>query len=166
MYCVSPVNLRRLRLRRYSTQFYPILVAMFCAGCVSAPPSPGTTVTPIAVPNMARVWIYREYEPSQGLARPYVRINGMVAAISEPGGSFYRDVPAGSYHISVDTDGRDVNQFADIAVAAGQTVFVKVEASRQWEGDLVHTTDTFYTQVIPPAAATAELAHIRSYGGG
>ena len=58
-------------------------------------------------PGMARIWIYRDYEPYQTLARPYVRLNGAIAGISEPGGALYRDVVPGTYTVTVDSDGTD-----------------------------------------------------------
>jgi hypothetical protein len=67
-----------------------------------------------APPDTARLWIYREYEPADTLARPFVRMNGAVIAISEPGGSSFRDAPPGVYTVTVDTVGHDVNQFVTI----------------------------------------------------
>src|SRR5690348_192859 len=32
-------------------------------------------------PGMARIWIYRDYEPYQTLARPCVRVNGAIVGI-------------------------------------------------------------------------------------
>lgn len=135
-------------------------------GCAApSPPGGAAVVSPQPAAGQARIWVYREYEPGQSLARPYVRINGQILGISEPGGSFYRDVQPGSYSLTVDSTGRDVYQFADVNLAAGQTVFIKVEVSRLWESDLNYTADTFYTRVIPAQAATAELRRSRFYGG-
>ena len=123
---------------------------------------------PVGLPpaGAARVWVYREYEPSESLARPYVRFNGQIVGISEPGGSFCRDVQPGAYRVTTDSTGTDVNQFADVTLAPGQTVFIKVEVSRLWESDLNYTANTFYTQVIPPELAQRELAHSQFFGGG
>ena len=56
---------------------------------------------------MARIWFYREMAPYSSLATPYVRLNGVIAGVSQPGGSSYRDVPPGHYHLSVDSYGVD-----------------------------------------------------------
>jgi hypothetical protein len=128
-----------------------------------APQSPGT----------ARIWIYRDYEPYQSLARPYVRLNGAIAAISEPGGAFYRDVAPGTYAVTVDSDGTDAKQFVSLAVAAGQQVYVKVLASATWDsggggerGGNGWARDTFYTWQIQPGVAAAEIARMPLYNGG
>ena len=88
-----------------------------------APASPGT----------ARIWIYREYEPYETLARPYVRLNGAIIGVSEPGAVFYRDVAPGTYTVTVDSEGIDVQQFVSVPVAAGQQAYVKVLASASWD---------------------------------
>jgi hypothetical protein len=128
-----------------------------------APASPGT----------ARLWIYRAYEPYQSLARPYVRLNGAITGISEPGGMFYRDIAPGTYAVTVDSDGTDAQQFVSIPVAAGQQVYVKVLVSKDWDsgggGDLGGggwARDTFYTWQIQPAAAAAEIARMPRNAGG
>ena len=123
-------------------------------------------------PGMGRIWIYREYEPFQTLARPYVRLNGAVAGISEPVGAFYRDVAPGSYAVTVDSLGMDVDQFTTVAVGPGQQVFVKILSLANWasggggtRGGGGWQRDTFYTWQIHPQAAVAEIARMPFYNG-
>jgi len=88
---------------------------------------------------------------------PYVRLNEQVVGISEPGGAFYRDVPPTRYSITVDTAGRDVNQFAEIDLAAGQQAYAKVlSLLRSWLADDCLAwggCDTFYVRLMPAEAA-------------
>lgn len=143
------------------------IAAIIATACGCAGPSPpGPVAIPSVPASAARIWVYREYEPFDTLARPYVRMNGRIVGISEPGGSFYRDLPPGTYSVTVDTTGHDVNQFADVAPTAGQTAFIKVESSKFWESDLNYTADTFYTRLIPREIAEGELARSRFFGGG
>lgn len=135
-------------------------------GCAQPLPSVSAASVPAVPAGKARIWVYREYEPYETLGRPYIRLNGAVLAVSEPGGSLYRDVPPGAYSITVDSVGRDVNQFADVALAPGQTAFVKTESSQLWESSLTYQRDTFYTRLISPQTAGVELARSRFYGGG
>jgi hypothetical protein len=141
----------------------------------AAPNPPGLAPVP---PGMARIWIYRDYEPYQTLARPYVRLNGVITGISEPGGAFYRDVAPGTYTATVDSDGTDQVQFVTVTVARGEQVFVKVLSLADWAsgggggggdqggGGSGWRHDTFYTRQIQPAAAAAEIARIPLYGRG
>jgi hypothetical protein len=120
-------------------------------------------------PGYARIWLYREYQPYVSLARPYVRFNGGIVGISEPGGAFYRDVTPGSYNITVDSDGRDVNQFARVTAAAGQQIYVEVDPLRHSNcasgirgGEC---RPAFYTRLRPPQAAASAIENSRFYGG-
>lgn len=140
---------------------------------VAAAAAPG----PAPAPGLARIWIYRLYEPYVSDARPYVRLNGAVIAISEPGGAFYRDVSPGTYAVTVDSDGSDANQFTTVGVGAGQQVFVKI-----LDDPFLHSgggggdrgggagggwaRDTFYTWLIQPQAAAAEISRLSLYNGG
>jgi hypothetical protein len=134
------------------------------AGAVAAPGSPP--------PGYARIWLYRYYEPYVSLATPYVRFNDQIVGISKPGAAFYRDVAPGEYRVTVDSEGRDVNQFATVDVVAGQQVYLQVQASRYWDcgggggnhgGGWCRTT--FYTRLQLPQVAAEAIAHVPLYDG-
>ncbi len=136
----------------------------------SAPaPASAATVPPIA-PGHARIWIYRDYQPSESLNLATVRINGAVTGYAQAaGGSFYRDVAPGDYLVSVDSFGRDTNQSTDLNLAPGQEAFIKIESLRAWSDYGERTSiqrDTFYARPVAPQLAVHEMAHIPYYGGG
>jgi hypothetical protein len=88
-------------------------------------------------------------------------------AVARLGSVFYRDVPPGTYLITADSPGRDVNQFARVALAAGQTAYVKVDANNWWAGVCRSCqVNTFYTLLIAPPLARAEMAGLPVAGGG
>jgi hypothetical protein len=103
-------------------------------------------------------------------------MNEAIVGISEPGGASYRDVPAGPYHITVDSYGKDFNQEKDVQLAAGQELFVKIVSLRAWivggggggdgGGGSEMARDTFYVWLIPPEIARADVARSAFYGGG
>lgn len=103
-------------------------------------------------PAAARLWLYRDYEPYETLARPLIRLNGAPVGVSEPGGTLVRDVPPGVYRVTVDSTGRDTNQFVTVTLAAGKTAYIKIESAQGWESDLERRVDTFYTREIAPDA--------------
>ena len=122
-------------------------------------------------PGLGRIWIYREYEPYLSLARPYVRLNGAIVGISNPGGAFYVDVAPGRYLVTVDSDGSDANQFVTVGLGAGQQAFVKVICDINWDSGGGGSfgsgwrRDTFYTWQIQPQAAAGEIAHLPQHRG-
>ena len=114
----------------------------------------------------ARIWIYRLLQPYVTLATPYLRFDGRIVAISRPGEAFYRDVAPGQYQVTVDSSGTDVFQFAPVAVVAGQTVYVRVDADNWWAAiNPNYQVDTFYTREMLPQVARAEMAGMPVYGG-
>lgn len=152
-----------------------LALAILClASAAPAPAAAAAPGLPPIPPGMARIWFYRDYEPYETMARPYVRLNGAIAGISEPGGAFYRDVAPGAYAVTVDSDGTDVNQFVTVFAVGGQQVFVKVLALNDWDeggggrggGGGEWRRDTFYTWQIAPQAAVAEIARMPLYNGG
>jgi hypothetical protein len=111
-----------------------------------------------------------------GLNTPYIRMNDGIVAVSQPGGASYRDVPAGPYHITVDSYGKDFNQDRDVSLVPGQELYVKVVSLREWatgggngggaEGaGGSYSKDTFYVWLMPPEVARADVARSDFYGG-
>ena len=128
----------------------------------AAPPGP-------VAAGMARLWFYRDYEPSVSLNMAPMSLNGApVGYVPADGSAFYRDVAAGHYHIAAQSEGMDVNQTKDVDLAPGQEAFVKVLSSSSWEsgGDfLAYHRDTFYVSVVPPQIARADVATRPLTGG-
>ena len=156
------------RLARHFYRAGAAALLLLAVGCAHAPPATAALQIAPPAPGTARIWIYRDYEPYVSLDRPYVRLNGAVVGISEPGGAFYRDVPPGQYEVTVDSIGRDVYQFATIAVVPGQQVYLQVQVSRSWDsggskGAWEHPT--FYTRLQLPEVAQAAIARSPFYGG-
>jgi hypothetical protein len=140
---------------------------LIAASCTQLPTTSSVVIPPVPAGG-ARLWFYRDGGPRETQERPYLRLNGQIAGISEPNGAFYRDVAPGHYAVTVDSYlSTYVNQFADIDLAAGQEAFVKVLSQGQWVGGEIGGSDVenFYTQVIPADAARADAARRPFYGG-
>src|SRR5438046_9570788 len=68
-----------------------VCAALLLAPPVWAQPVASTTASNVPPPGMARIWWYRALEPYSSLATPYVRMNGAIAGVSQPGDAFYND---------------------------------------------------------------------------
>jgi hypothetical protein len=158
---------RQMRLALLSAMAL-LLVAM--AGCAQPPPAAPYLATPVA-PGMARIWFYRDMNPNDILATPYVRLNGVVAGVSEPGGAFYRDVPPGRYRISADSYYDDLHLDRDVDVAPGAEVYARVvplENTVQGGGVTGggYRRNNYYVWLYPPEAARPAIAHSYIQAGG
>src|ERR1700730_3991620 len=142
------------------------LVLLLLASCAQLPPVAAVSIPPVMAGN-ARVWFYRVYDPTESKGRPYIYMNESIVGISEQGYAFYRDVPAGSYHITVDSYGRDLYQFQDVVLASGQQEYIKILSLRSWvQSQRNFSRDTFYVAIIPPQFAQVEISHYPFLGGG
>ena len=158
--------LRDLSVNRWRRAAAGLLLA--AASCAQLPPTSSVAIPSIPA-GATRLWFYRDYEPYETLARPYVRLNEQIVGISEPGGAFYRDVAPAHYSIRVDSAGRDFNQVADAELAAGQEAYAKVVSLRSWLDDdnciLWSGCDTFYVWLIRPEEARPAIGKSPFYGG-
>ena len=142
------------------------LLLFATSGYAQLPPTPSA--------GMARVWFYRDMAPYSSLATPFVRLNGVVAGVSQPGGASYRDVPPGHYHISVDSYGVDFGQTKDVDLAPGAEIYAKVVSNDHWiegggggrGGGGGYHRDTFYVWLYPAEQARPVIAQSWFYGGG
>jgi hypothetical protein len=152
------------------------ILLLAVAACAQLPTTASVTIPPIP-PGEARVWFYRPMDFNEGLNTPYIRMNDGIVAVSQPGGASYRDVPAGPYHIAVDSYLNDPSQDQNVSLVAGQELYVKVVSLREWAtggagggGDMgggggSYNKDTFYVWLIPPEVARADVARSAFYGG-
>jgi Protein of unknown function (DUF2846) len=152
----------------------PLLLAVLfalvgLAGCARTPTVGSVSVPPVPT-GEARVWFYRVYLPSETLNMTKVSMNGDYAGYAQLGGAFYRDVLPGTYHIEVESYGRDFNQSTNVALVAGQEAYVRVDSLRSWSTDAgIGRTigrDTFYARLMLPQTARAEIAQSFFDGGG
>jgi hypothetical protein len=158
---------------RPTRNFRPLVLALFLSlvgltGCARTPTVGSISVPPIPE-REARIWFYRVYIPSETLNMTKVSMNGAYAGYAQLGGAFYRDVPPGTYHIEVESYGRDYNQSTNVALVAGQEVYIRVESLRSWATDYgkgrTVGRDTFYARLILPQIARAEIVQSFFDGG-
>jgi hypothetical protein len=142
-----------------------LLLAM--AGCAQPAVTASVSIPPIPA-GEARIWFYRNYEPYAGKGLPAIAANDGYVGAAELGGVFYRNVPPGHYHVTVQTNGVDFNQTADLDLAAGQDGYVKIVSNPEWVTGGARTEyerATFYAWRIPNEIAQADIARLSFYGG-
>jgi hypothetical protein len=144
-----------------------MIVCLAAVACTRPPPTNSVAIPPIAS-GEARIWFYRDDEPYAGRGTPAVSANGVYVGPAELGGAFYRDVPPGHYHVTVETVGQDVNQSAAADLTAGQQAYVKIVSLPDWVsgGDIMeYERPTFYAWLMPSQAALVEIGQLSFRGG-
>ena len=162
-------------VQRWLRQAGAATLVLATAACSQLPTTASLTIPPIPA-GEARVWFYRPIDAYDSLNTPYIRMNDAIVGISLPNGASYRDVPAGQYHIAVDSYLNSPQQDQNVALVPAQEIFIKVVSLREWAtgggggsgdaggGGSSYNKDTFYVWEIPPEVARAEVARSAFYG--
>jgi len=134
-----------------------LAAAVFLLAVAGVAPAPAMAEAPAVAPvppGAARIWFYRDWLPSESLNLANIDVNGQYIGSVANGGSFYRDVPPGHYHIAPQSYNRDFNQDTNVDLAPGDQVYVKILSLQAWDGACRDCArDTFYAwRVAPPAA--------------
>jgi hypothetical protein len=139
-----------------------LLLVLVAPGCAAPRPS-----TQIAVPpGQARIWVYRNWLPSESLNLANIAVNGAYFGAVENGGVFYRDVPPGTYHIVAESWAHDPKQQdTNVTVVAGQQAYIKVVDLSSWAVSVSASKnfarDAFWAWLVPAQAAQREIAFDR-----
>jgi hypothetical protein len=149
----SPKSL--IRLRHVGTAALLMLAGCAAQQLAQAPAGP--------IPQgQARIWFYRDYEPSVTMNNANIDLNGVrVLTLPAYGPALYRDVAPGSYLIAAESVGTDVNQNATMTLRPGQEIFAKVLDNPAWiSGDDVaeRHRDTYFIRLMAPDVARAQIA--------
>lgn len=149
------------RQSRFPIAFGAALLAL--AGCTIPPQtaaSGSTAATTPIPPGQARLWFYRDYQPSVGFNMANIDLDGVRAAsVPAFGPGVYRDVAAGQHHIA------PVNYIsappgdAVVTVEPGQIVYLQIEDDPIVLGDQsVYQRDVFSVRPVPADFALAQIA--------
>ena len=141
-----------------------VLALAACASSLLAEPAVAQQ-QPALAPGYARLWILRQYEPSESLRTPVMYINGAPIGASQPGTIFYRDLPAGAYQVMVDSCTKDGGQDANLNLAPGMQVYLEIQSlsssMRAW-GCLVN--EAFYVRPVEPRRVQIYLPQLAYLG--
>lgn len=135
-----------------------LLLALALGGCARGPSFAEVAGTlPSSPAGTARVYVYRYLQPYDSMAWTPVYFNDRYAGASAPGSVFFRDVPPGRYTFSVLSVGLYPDQFKTVTLAAGQSLYLRVEELDTWAAGKTGYADTFVVAVMDPAFAQAEI---------
>jgi hypothetical protein len=99
--------------------------------------------------GLARVWFYRQFQPSEGMRTPMIFVNGAPVAASVPGTLFYRDLAPGTYTFAVETCTEDTNQASTLTLPPGSETDLEVQSLSSLHSWGCLKDDTFYIRPIP-----------------
>jgi hypothetical protein len=146
------------RRRRPLSQAAVSVLLLAAASCTPPPTTASVSIPPIP-PQQGRIWFYREVDTGDvNTTTPYVRLNGAIAGVPDPGGAFYRDIPPGTYRITVDSEGNSPRPTQEVALVAGQEIYARIGLGGSWNGQ------GFTITMEPSAVGHAAIEHSKFYG--
>ena len=141
---------------------FVLIAALALAGCVGAydgvPKFGGEATLPPLAPGLSRLVFYRQLEYYDVELGTTVYLNQQPVGFLRIGETFYRDMPPGSYFVSVLSRGAYPNQFKTVQIGAGQVLYFRIESLLSMSCDDTGTCrgDTFVVNVIDPAIGRQE----------
>jgi hypothetical protein len=126
--------------------------------------APSSVVIPPIPPGQARVWIYRDSQPTAPFEHrgvEAVTLNGGNIGYEQLGQGFYRNVAPGHYTIAAPSLGIDTDESATVDLAAGQEAYFKIGAVG-WPGGGENIVDAYNVRLIPPQNARTAIAQLAS----
>jgi len=136
----------------------PAALLLALAACA---PAPSATVPAGPAPSgQARLWFYRNYEPSVSFNIANIDLNGArIASVPAYGPAIFRDIAPGQYHIIAEGLVNDEHQGADVNLLPGEERYFMIGDDPIEIGDLsVYQRDVFYVRPVTPEVARAQIA--------
>lgn len=135
------------------TKFAAVLLIFSLLGCaVGDPFDASKDKIPTLKPNMARIFVYRSFNPL-ALLRPLVfKLNGKNIADTYASTIFYHDVKPGKYLLNMGTREDEVT----FNIAQGSSIYVRYSVV----SDTISKAN-YIVELIKPKIAESELGNVR-----
>ena len=122
--CTMPSFSPKMRRQLRFAAFLVVVLVAYEAAAQSPPPVVNGPPIPA---GQGRVWFYRVFFPEDTGGMPPVSMNGQLVGYARAGWSFYRDMPAGAYHVTVESYLPSSGWSKDIVLLPGTQVALAIE---------------------------------------
>jgi hypothetical protein len=140
----------------FHARWLALTAVLFLTSCARMPPLADVAATLPPVPaGDTRMYFYRSFEPYESTVFSAVYLNGRRQGYSQNGAVFYRDVPAGTFHISVFSRAVVPYQFKTVTTVPGETLYVHIEPFSNW--DRYGANESFVVVLANPTDGAREV---------
>jgi hypothetical protein len=143
-------------------------LCIFAANCSPQPTAaPSQVQIPVVGPDMARVWFFRQTDPTGGDASagtPIVYANGAPVGDVPQGTAFFHDFPPGKYRFTVQPYGTPTREHDTLQLAAGTQSYVQVQWEANWEANRTGGGSSFTVLTSSPELAQQYLPILANLG--
>ena len=149
----------------------PIWLGLCIVALTSCAPQLTTTTSQAQVaavgPGMARVWFFRQTDPTGGDASagaPIVYANGAPVGDVPQGAAFFHDFPPGKYRFTAQPYGTPTREHDTLQLVPGTQSYVQVQWEANWEANRTGGGSSFTVLTSSPEAAQQYLPTLTNLG--
>jgi hypothetical protein len=141
---------------------------LMLAGCApQAQVATSPAQIPPVEPGMARVWFFRQADPTGGnvyAADPMVYANGAPVGQIAQGTTFFHNFPPGKYRFTVQPFGTPTREHDTLQLAPGMQDYVQVQWEPNWEANRTGGGSSFTVLTSSPEVAQQYLPTLTNLG--
>ena len=130
-------------------------------------PATSQAQIPPVEPGMARVWFFRQSDPTGGnvyAADPIVYANGAPVGQIAQGTAFFHNFPPGKYRFTVQPFGTPTREHDTLQLAPGMQAYVQVQWEANWEANRTGGGSSFTVLTSSPEVAQQYLPTLTNLG--
>ena len=149
----------------------PIWLGLYLLALGSCAPQPPAATSQAQVaalnPGMARVWFFRQMDPTPGnveAGRPLIYANGAQIAEIKEGTAFFHDFPPGKYRFTVQPFGTPTREHDTLQLVPGTQTYVQIQWEANWETGSTGGGSSFTVLTSSPAVAQQYLPTLTNLG--
>jgi hypothetical protein len=144
-------------------------LGLLVLGNCTPQPTAATSPAPVPAvgPGMARVWFFRQADPSGGnvyAAAPIVYANGAPVGDVQQGTAFFHDFPPGKYRFTVQPFGTPTREHDTLQLAPGTQAYAQVQWEPAWEANRTGGGSSFTVLTTSPEVAQQYLPTLTNLG--
>jgi hypothetical protein len=122
---------------------------------------------PPVEPGMARVWFFRQADPTGGnvyAADPIIYANGAPVGQIAQGTAFFHNFPPAKYRFTVQPFGTPTREHDTLQLAPGTQTYVQVQWEANWEANRTGGGSSFTVLTSSPEVAQQYLPTLTNLG--
>ena len=149
----------------------PASLGLFMLALADCSPRPTAATSqaqiPAVRPSMARVWFFRQTDPTGGdvsAGMPIVYANGAPVGDVPQGTAFFHDFPPGKYRFTVQPYGTPTREHDTLQLVPGTQSYVQVQWEANWEANRTGGGSSFTVLTSSPEVAQQYLPTLTNLG--
>jgi len=152
---------------RLTAPLWLSLCVLALGSCAPQPTATSQAKVPAVGPGRARVWFFRQADPTGGnvfAGTPIVYANGAPIGDVAQGTAFFHDFAPGKYRFTVQPFGTPTREHDTLQLVPGTQSYVQVQWEANWEANRTGGGSSFTVLTSSPEVAQQYLPTLTNLG--